>query len=216
MKLISFLLFLAIFCCLVNGCSSTRKESRVESQTAERSKGGVPEETNDPNVEAEARERNAKAGDSKSKAACLSVDVGKKFPLKSQTFPIDFEPFRDSCFVTYHDPENSDPPIGSEIGIFKNGRKIYTFETRYHADAATCWVEAVSFQDLNADKLVDIIVVGKCGAKSGDMQGNEVFINTGKGFHTSVAANDKLEQFTKLKDIAEFVKKNKTEFILKG
>ena len=114
--------------------------------------------------------------------------------------------------MTIHDPENNDPPIGSEIAVYKNGRKIYKFDTRYHSDAATCWVEAVSFQDLNADQLTDIIVVGQCGAKSGPIQGNEVFINTGNAFHTSVSANDKLEKLKKIKDIADFVKKNQTEF----
>jgi len=207
--------FLAIFIgfSVLTGCSgSSRNETAQKTPdlaAAERKTSGNKDY---PVQKPEARERNSKAGEDLSKAACLSVDTGAKVPLKSQTFPIDFEPFQNSCFVTVHDPEKADPPIGSEIAIYKNGQKIYKFDTRYHEDAATCWVEAVSFQDLNADKLTDIIVVGQCGAKSGPIQGNEVFINTGKAFHTSVKANDKLEELDKIEDIAQFVKKNQTEF----
>jgi len=34
---------------------------------------------------------------------------------------------------------------------------------------ATCWIESVSFRDLNSDSLTDIIVIGKCGANSGNI-----------------------------------------------
>ncbi len=146
------------------------------------------------------------------KNECYALDVGAKNILKSQTFPIDFVPFENSCFVTVYDSDSKDIPIGSEISIYKNGGKVYKFETRYHSDAATCWITTVSFKDLNDDGLMDIIVIGKCGAKSGEIQGNEVFINTGKGFRTNVQANDRLENLSKIEDIAEFVKNNKKLF----
>ncbi len=143
---------------------------------------------------------------------CLDVDTGDKFLLKAQTFPIDFKPFENSCFVTAYDPEYEDPPLGCEISIYRDGKKIYGFDSRYNPDAATCWVEGVSFEDLSGDGLTDIIVAGKCGAKSGPIQGNEVFINTGKEFYTNIEANDRLENFSNLKDIAKFVRKNKQLF----
>lgn len=143
---------------------------------------------------------------------CLEVDTGDKFLLKPQTFPIDFKPFENSCFVTAYDPEYEDPPLGSEISIYKDGKKVYEFDSRYNPDAATCWVEAVSFEDLTDDGLIDVIVAGKCGAKSGPIQGNEVFINTGKAFYSNIDANDKLEGFSKVKDIANFVRENKQLF----
>src|SRR6187402_2942352 len=37
--------------------------------------------------------------------ACQTVDPGEYDIYKKQTFAIDFEPFRDSCFVTSHNPE---------------------------------------------------------------------------------------------------------------
>ncbi len=143
---------------------------------------------------------------------CLDVNTGDRFLLKKQTFPINFKPFENSCFVTTYDPEYEDPPLGSEISIYKDGRQIYKFDSRYNPNAATCWVKSVGFEDVNADELTDIIVTGKCGAKSGDIQGNEVFINDGKGFYTNVSANDKLENYKKIKDIADFARKNQQLF----
>jgi hypothetical protein len=146
------------------------------------------------------------------KKKCEEIDTGDNFLLKSQTFPFDEKPFEDSCFVTEHNPEFDDPPFGSEISIYKGGKRVYRFDSRYNPDSATCYVEAVSFQDLNEDKLTDIIVAGKCGAKSGEIIGNEVFINTGTDFYTNTEANDKLETFSKIKEIADFVRKNQEIF----
>lgn len=146
------------------------------------------------------------------KEECIKVDSGDKLVLESQTFPIDFKPFEGACFVTMHDAEYDDPPLGSEISIFKEGKQVYKFDSRFNPDAATCWVEAVAFEDLNADDLKDVIVVGKCGAKTGELFANEVFINTGKDFYTNISGNDALEQFDKIKDIADFVKKNEKLF----
>ncbi len=143
---------------------------------------------------------------------CRGVDTGDRFLLTSQTFPIDFKPFEKSCFVTTHDPEYDDPPLGSEISIYKDGQQIYKFDSRFNPNAATCWVNAVGFEDVNNDGLTDVIVVGQCGAKSDDILANEVYINTGTGFSTDIGANDQLEQFNKIKDIAEFVRKNKQLF----
>ncbi len=150
------------------------------------------------------------------KKQCEQVDTGDNILLKSQTFPFDAKPFEGTCFVTEHNPEFDDPPIGSEISLYKDGKRIYRFDSRYNPDSATCYVVGVAFQDLNDDGLKDVIVAGKCGAKSGEIIGNEVFINTGKDFYTSTEANDKLEEFTKIKDIADFVRKNKKDFLPRG
>lgn len=145
-------------------------------------------------------------------SACADLSVGDKAVLKSQTFPFDHRPFERSCFVTLFDPDFPDPPLGSEIAIFRNGEPVYRFESQFGPDSATCWVIAVGFRDLNGDSLTDIIIVGKCGAKSGAYNANEVFINTGLGFDTNDLVNEKLEDFTTVEDIADFVKKNQQFF----
>ena len=145
-------------------------------------------------------------------SACTGLDTGEKAVLKSQTFPIDFAPFNDSCFVTMHDPDHTDPPLGSEIGIFKDGTQTYRFESAFSQANAACWVIAVGFRDINDDGLTDIVIAGKCGAKAGPVVTNEIQMNDGRGFYSKVASNDKLKNFTTVKEITDFARKNKQLF----
>lgn len=211
-------LLIPLLLCLIafaNACSTNEQAdtnnpapaNQKRPETVGNTKGAFL--TNETTVSEAPRTGNVKTP---SKKDCENIDTGDNPVLKSQTFPIDFQPFEGSCFVTEHNPEYDDPPLGSEIYIYKNGKRIYQFSSRYNPDSATCWVEAVAFEDLNNDSLKDIIVAGKCGAKSGDVQGNEVFINDGKDFYTSVGANDKLDEFSKIKDIANFVRNNQEIF----
>ena len=59
------------------------------------------------------------------KKECESVDTGDNALLNAQTFPFDFEPFRNSCFVTSYNPEYDEPPMESEIAIYKGGKKVF-------------------------------------------------------------------------------------------
>src|SRR5687767_13338372 len=93
---------------------------------------------------------------------CQTVNTGDNVVYKKQTFAIDFDPFKGSCFVTSHNPESDDPPMESEFSIYKNGKKVFDFPSQFNGVTFGCWVDAVGFQDLNDDKLTDIIVVGKC------------------------------------------------------
>ena len=83
----------------------------------------------------------ADAGRMSATAACYAVDAGKKIVFESQTFPIDFEPFQNSCFVTSHDPQFKDPPLESEIAIYKNGKNVFNFPEQFNGVTVGCWVE---------------------------------------------------------------------------
>lgn len=147
-----------------------------------------------------------------SKAArelCFETDTGDNVVLKDQTFAIEFEPYKGSCFVTSHNPEFDDPPMESEFAIFKNGKKVVDFPNQFNGATFGCWVDAVSFQDLNEDSKVDVIVAGKCSAKNAAYNENTVYVNTGKGFTTNEDGNIRISDFTKIKEIADFVKDNK-------
>lgn len=144
------------------------------------------------------------------KIDCTKIETGDKEIDKKQTFPMDFAPFEKSCFVTVHDPDFDDPPLGSEFAIYKDGKKVFDFPSQL--SGGTCWIEAVAFEDLNGDNLKDITIVGKCGAKMGDYNQNLVYANTGKAFTTSEDANLKLDDFSKIKEIQDFVKQNKKLF----
>ncbi len=145
-------------------------------------------------------------------AECQRVETGDNVVLKSQTFPVDFAPFAGSCFVTAHNPEYDEPPMESEFAIYKDGKKIFVFPSQFNGTTFGCWVDAVSFQDLNGDNLTDVIVVGKCSAKTAPYNENMVYVNTGKAFITREDANYKLTEFKKAKDIADFVQKNQQLF----
>lgn len=158
--------------------------------------------------------------------ACYEVKVPKdRKVLKSQTFAIDFEPFKKSCFVTTHDAEFTDPPLNSEIAIFKDGKEIPGLRSGAPDEAgsdrdgtglstAGCWVEAVAFQDVNGDHLTDAIVVAKCGTKGGAYNENLVYINNGKVLFTRPNVNVRLNDFNTVKEILLFINENPRDFSL--
>lgn len=143
---------------------------------------------------------------------CQSVDTGDNVVDKKQTFAINFEPFKDSCFVTAHNPEYDDPPMESQFAIYKNDKKVFDFPSQFNGVTFGCWVTAVAFEDLNADKLTDVIVIGKCQAKSEPYHENMVYVNTGKSFTTREDANYQLSEKKTLKEVSDFVKENKSMF----
>jgi hypothetical protein len=146
------------------------------------------------------------------RAACLGLKIPGRKTDARQTFAIDFEPYGKSCFVTAHDPEFTDPPLGSEFFIYRDGREAFKLPNPFNGTTTGCWAEAVSFQDLNSDGLTDIIIAGMCSAKSSPYSENMVYVNTGRDFRTSEDANLKLNDFKRIKDIADFVKRNQDQF----
>ncbi|HKP67773.1 MAG TPA: hypothetical protein VJV05_00735 [Pyrinomonadaceae bacterium] len=155
-----------------------------------------------------------------SNAACYTVDTGKSALLKSQTFAIDFEPFKNSCFVTTHDPDFTDPPLNSEIAIYKDGKilpKAFQNGPPGEPDidegstgfpTSGCWVVAVAFQDVNGDRFTDVILVGKCGAKMGDYNENLVYLNNGKVLFTRPNVNVNLTDFKSIGEVVKYTKDN--------
>ena len=144
---------------------------------------------------------------------CQTADAGDHKVYKKQTFPIDFEPFRGSCFVSTYDPQfGDDPPLQSEYAIYKNGKKIFDFPNQFNGVNFGCWPEAVAFQDLNSDKRSDVIVVGKCSGKSATYNENTVFVNDGSGFTSRDDSNMALSEFGTVRQVADFVRENKAMF----
>ena len=70
----------------------------------------------------------------------------------------------------------------------------------------------MAFEDLNGDNLKDVVVAGKCSAKSAPYNENMVYVNTGKAFTTNEDANYKLSDFNKIKEITDFVRRNREIF----
>ena len=149
------------------------------------------------------------------KSACLTAKIEGKKLIPNQTFVFDNEPFPQSCFVTFADKEDmlddKDVPRGSTFYIFKDGKQIYQFDDAFDGQPA-CWVEGVGFEDLNDDKKVDVIIAGKCLAAKNSFAVNAVYANANGKFKTDKTANQELENFTTIKQISDFVKKNSSQF----
>jgi hypothetical protein len=154
--------------------------------------------------------RGGETVDRQIKTDCLKNRRNGKVPDAKQTFVMDFAPFEDACFITFHDAEYTNPPLGSEFYVYRDSKEIFEFPGQLKG--ATCWVEAVSFVDLNEDGLKDIIIAGMCGAKAGAYSENIVYQNTGDGFTTDEDANYKLADFKRTKDIENFVRRNRQLF----
>lgn len=214
MKVKFFSLFLiSIF---VYGCTTNTPEtvSKTPTSKTESVKTTEPanEAANAANIEANVAETppTEKSDDD---SRCYNLKRADLALDKKQTFAVDFKPFEKSCFVTFHDPEFDNPPLGSQFFIYKNGKEVFEFPEQFGAGNVTCWVDAVSFEDLNNDQLKDIVIVGKCGEKSGAYNENMVYINTGKEFVTNAESNAETMDFSKINQIRDFVKKNPKMFI---
>ena len=205
-----------IFVLSALGFSACFSSSNTEQPNAAQTKSS--DNPNNSGEKANSREAQTPANktDTTSKSTvkidCLSIKIpGKKIDAK-QTFPFDFEPFKTACFVTAHDPEFTDPPLGSEFFIYKDGKQIYKFPSPFNGVTTGCWAEGIAFQDLDEDGLMDVIVAGMCSAKTAPYSENMIYVNKGKEFTTNEEANYTLEKFKKIKDIADFVKRNKEQF----
>jgi hypothetical protein len=205
-----------ITACLTAGCFFNRGDSNSANRSASAPAANSAENSNAPGT------KGVETGGDKvaeianeiapSKKECESTNVGDHTLLKSQTFPLTFEPFKNTCFVTSHNPEFDDPPLESEIALYKGDKKVFDFPNQFNGVTTGCWVEAVAFQDLNADGLTDIIVVGKCSAKTAPYNENVVYVNTGRVFTTNETANYEVAELKKAGDIADFVKRNQKLF----
>lgn len=181
--------------------SNTEKKNRPLPKTAPEA-GSANTSTPAPSV-ADDKQENALA-----RQACMDVSTGDDVVAKSQTFPIDFEPFKGGCFVTSYNPEYDDPPMETNIAVYRNGKKTFDFPDQFNGATFGCHVEAVAFQDVNRDRRKDIVVVGKCSAKSESYYENMIYVNNGKNFNTIPDLNNKLSDFKTAKEITDFVEEN--------
>lgn len=215
-KKIFFLICAAV--CLASCTFGTKTESQPSNQTDEAPKPSVETRTSAPikseptNAAAPILKKDAFNEIKTTKADCLRAATGDNAILAAQTFPVDFAPFANACFVTSYNPEYDDPPMETEFAIYQDGKKVFDFPNRFNGVEFGCWVESVAFEDLNADDLKDIVVAGKCSAKSQPYHENMIYVNTGSAFTTDENANLKLSDFKKIKEITDFAKANQQIF----
>jgi hypothetical protein len=197
----------------LTGCGGVeRAENSANQSTPASDASAAPTASAKPPEEGGGRAVVNPLGTESERRLCQEIDTGDSPVLASQTFAINFEPFIGSCFVTTHNPEFDDPPLDSEFAIYRKDEKIFDFPGQFNGTTSGCWVVAVGFQDLNADGLIDVIVVGKCSAKTAPYYENMVYLNTGKAFTTREDANTTISNLTNLGAIADHVKANREVF----
>jgi hypothetical protein len=204
------ILVLALSILPVTSCTVSRNNAPASNNQSSPTPQAI--QTQDISKQNSANEGSKKDEKTTTKSDCAKVDTGDKKVLEKHTFPIDFAPFEKSCFVTSYNPEYDNPPMEAEFAVYTNGKKVFDFPNQFNGVTFGCWVDAVAFEDLNGDNLKDIVVVGKCSAKTAPYNENMVYVNTGKAFTTSEDANYKLSDFTKVREISDFVRENKEMF----
>lgn len=205
----------AIILFLISACSVQVNQTNSNTSTPkiENTNSTKIEPTKEVNTNIANTNQTLVNGTTIDKSSCYNSTKDDLMVDKKQTFPIDFKPFEGACFVTFHDPEFDDPPLGSQFYIYKNGKEVFEFPEQFGMGNTTCWADAVAFEDLNGDQLKDIAIVGKCGAKSGSYNENMVYLNTGRDFSTNADSNAEMMDFSKVSQIRDFVKKNPKMFV---
>ena len=196
--------------CFAAACTVSRNTNPAANNQAQQQQTPVSAATSATAEQVVQTSQKAETKDSQTD--CKNVNAGDFKVWAKQTFPVDFKPYQKACFVTLYNPEYDDPPLESQFAIFREGEKIFDFPEQFNGVKFGCWVDAVAFEDLNGDELKEVIVIGKCSAKTSEYNENMVYVNTGDDFRTDVDANYKLADFSKIKEVNDFVRKNKSSF----
>ena len=215
MKLRSFVLF--AISVLAGACASTGTDS-VSNQPPQTNANVAAAFSNNSQkaaADANAAQASALAAGEPTLAECYQSKVAGKKLVREQTFVFDHKPYEKSCFVTFANPDEMvderDVPRGSTFHIFTKGDDMFEFPDAFNGQTA-CWVEALSFDDLNKDGLTDVIMAGKCLGAKDSYPTNAIFVNVGKGFSTNEEANAELDDLKNIQQIREFVGKNLKRF----
>jgi len=198
---ITNLLIVLVASIAIAGCSKSSTGNASNATSAPVADSAPSKPANTPAANAQPAPK--PAGDS-----CKDLKLAGKAFISKQSFPIDFEPFAGGCFATFASKDEmldeKDVPRGSTFHIFKGGKSMLDLPDAFDGQPA-CWVEAVSFKDLNGDGKTDIIMAGSCLAAKDSYPANAVYVNNGKTFTTDADANSKLNELKSVKAIEDYV-----------
>lgn len=211
-------IFLFVFSILAAACSSAGIDTAnrpAQSNSNVSAEQAFSNNSQKAEAEANAARSAALAAGEPTLAQCYASKVAGKVLVREQTFLFDHKPYEKSCFVTFADPnemvDKKDVPRGSTFHIFTNGEDVFEFPDPFGGQTA-CWVEALSFDDLNNDGQTDVIMAGRCLGAKDSYPTNAIFANVGKGFSTNEEANAELDELENIQQIRDFVKRNLKRF----
>lgn len=151
-----------------------------------------------------------------------SSDIeGQGFDLiEKQVFPAVLETFGEVEFIPALDQESSRLALfladGAGQIVYKTDQLESNNRNRGQLKQPNVGIDAVSFQDLNADGLTDVILIISCVKESGELAGKnyrvgEVLFQSEKGLYRDWRLSDKINRFSMNKSI-EFI----TAFVRDG
>jgi hypothetical protein len=209
MKISSGLIAVVILVVLALGCSFSSGDNASNTSNTKTAASNSPANSTKP-----AGPVNTATPETPVKTArdaeinCKGLKLPGKNFIANQSFPFDNEPFKGSCFATFGSKEEmldaNDVPRGSTFYIFKDGESVYELPDAFEGQSG-CWVDALSFKDLNNDGLMDVIMAGSCLGARDSYPSNAVFANNGRGFTTDDDANSSLGNLKPAKAIEAYV-----------
>jgi hypothetical protein len=203
MRKLTFFILLAL---AISACSG----GSPETNNAENNGANKPVTLANENDAANTAPANANAepaAKAPTRAECQAIQTGDDEVLKTQTYAMDFEPFKASCFVTTYNAD-TDPPMEAKMAVYRDGQKVFDLPGQFNGSTMGCTVDGVAFGDLNNDAKKDIVVIGKCISNTGPYNENMIYVNDGQKFTTDEGANSVLVDYDNAKDVIEFAKKN--------
>lgn len=208
-KLLAVLVLIAsaLACSFNSGDNTSNKNPTVSNSPANTAKPAEPAKSATPDTPVKTAKDAV--------VNCKGLKLPGKIFIANQSFPFDFEPFKGSCFATFGSKEDmldaNDVPRGSTFYIFENGESVYELPDAFGGQSS-CWVDAISFKDLNNDGLMDVIMAGSCLGARDSYPSNAVFANNGRGFTTNDDANGNLGNLKSAKAIEAYVTGHLNEF----
>lgn len=140
--------------------------------------------------------------------------------IEKQVFPAVLETFGEVEFMPALDEESSRLALfladGAGRIVYKTDQLESNNRNRGQLKQPNVGIDAVSFQDLNADGLTDVILIISCVKESGELAGRnyrvgEVLFQSEKGLYRDWRLSDKINRFSMNKSI-EFI----TAFVRDG
>jgi len=131
--------------------------------------------------------------------------------VQGQAFTRNISPFGLGCFAIFL----AETPEGKLFRphFYKGKERLASFNPSFlndnlePRDSFDCKVEAVSFSDINADELQDILVISTCWEnlnQSKTFKNNKVYFNRGENgnkFESYQSVDDKASQYNRISDI---------------
>jgi len=136
--------------------------------------------------------------------------------VKNQAFTRNIPPFGTGCFAIFL--EETPDGLLFRPHFFKENERLTSFNPSFvndnlePRDSFDCKVDAVSFSDINADKLQDILVISTCWENANPnktFKNNKIYFNRGENgnkFESYQSVDERASQYNTISEIKKNLK----------